>query len=136
MPLLAVDDDSDTRDIIVELLQNDGVVVTAASTGEEAISIINEDGIPELLLTDIDLGSGLNGIALATYVRILDPNIPILIISGQRWLPNSSLLTENVQFLHKPFKLLVFLNTMRKLVRCGCSPEPSAYVATSEGMMV
>jgi DNA-binding response OmpR family regulator len=115
MPLLAVEDNDDMRNMIAEALQSDAVAVNAASTGEEAISIIGKDGIPELLITDIDLGVGINGISLARYVRERDPNIPILIISGKPWLLDTSLVAKNVHYLHKPFKLGTLLNTVRKL---------------------
>jgi two-component system cell cycle sensor histidine kinase/response regulator CckA len=126
MTLLAVDDDDDTRNMIVDALQSDTVVVNTARTGEEAVFIVEKDGSPELLITDIELGPGLNGISLAKYVRARDPNIPILIISGQPWLLDNSLLSKNVAFLYKPFKLRVFLSTLRKLAKCKCAVGGSA----------
>ncbi len=49
---LVVDDDSDTRDLLAEVLRSRGVQVTAASSADEGLAALDLE-IPDILLTDI-----------------------------------------------------------------------------------
>jgi CheY-like chemotaxis protein len=49
---LVVDDDSDTRDLLAEVLRSRGVQVTAASSADEGLAALDLE-IPDVLLSDI-----------------------------------------------------------------------------------
>ena len=49
---LVVDDDSDTRELLAEVLRSRGVVVTAASSAEEGLAALDRE-VPDILLSDI-----------------------------------------------------------------------------------
>ena len=49
---LVVDDDSDTRELVAEVLRSRGVVVTAAATVEEGLAALDRE-VPDILLSDI-----------------------------------------------------------------------------------
>jgi CheY-like chemotaxis protein len=49
---LVVDDDSDTRELLAEVLRSRGVVVTAASSVEEGLAALDRE-VPDILLSDI-----------------------------------------------------------------------------------
>ena len=49
---LVVDDDSDTRELLAEVLRSRGVVVTAAASVEEGLAALDRE-VPDVLLSDI-----------------------------------------------------------------------------------
>ncbi len=69
--LLVVDDDEDSRDLIVCILQDWGASVTSASSAEEAMRLL-EQNLPDVLLSDIGMPD-VDGYALLRQVRGLPP---------------------------------------------------------------
>lgn len=59
-----------------------GFNVTVTHTGDEAVSALASDAQHQLLITDIRLGSGLQGWAVATRARELHPEIQVIYITG------------------------------------------------------
>lgn len=72
--ILAVDDESDAREIISFLLQINGAKVTSASSAVEALEILNNlnGRIPDVLLSDISMPFE-SGYSLLEKVRALTP---------------------------------------------------------------
>ena len=56
--------------------------MTVTHTGDEAVSALASDAQHQLLITDIRLGSGLQGWAVATRARELHPEIQVIYITG------------------------------------------------------
>jgi CheY-like chemotaxis protein len=56
--VLLVDDDITYRQVIGEMLTEDGWDVIETSTGEDALTFSGNEGKPTLLVTDINLGGG------------------------------------------------------------------------------
>ena len=79
--ILVVDDISEQREIASTILTELGYTVTTASNGEEAIRLARNERF-DLLLLDMILGEGMDG--LDTYRRIsaLVPGQPAIITSG------------------------------------------------------
>jgi signal transduction histidine kinase len=65
--LLVVDDDEDSRDLIVCILQDWGANVTSASSAEEAMRLLQQN-LPDVLLSDIGMPD-VDGYALLRQVR-------------------------------------------------------------------
>lgn len=80
--VLVVDDDSDTRQAMSELLGDYGFRVETTSDGEEALRALGEDP-PDLIISDIRMPR-LGGIELARRLRekALTQSIPMILISG------------------------------------------------------
>ncbi len=80
--ILIIDDELQQRDIALELLQSLGYRAAAVSSGEEAITYLQENSVDLLLLDMVIVGSRLNG--RETYERILrkTPEQKAIIISG------------------------------------------------------
>jgi len=116
MDILAVDDEEAIRSVVADLLEENGHSVKIAGSGEEALSIIDADGAPALLLTDIDLGPGINGVALASKLQMRDPELPVIFISGRPWLLLGTPIGGRIQFLQKPFRLSQLVEMIRELV--------------------
>ncbi|HTQ43749.1 MAG TPA: response regulator [Polyangiaceae bacterium] len=69
--LLVVDDDEDSRDLIVCILQDWGASVTSASSAEEAMRLLQEN-LPDVILSDIGMPD-VDGYALLRQVRGMPP---------------------------------------------------------------
>ena len=69
--VLVVDDDDDTREVMVRLLQTFGVDAHAARDGEEALQLVPEVQ-PALILCDLQMPR-LNGVEFVKRLRRLPP---------------------------------------------------------------
>ena len=78
--VLVVDDEDLVRDLIVEYLTSGGDTVEAASNGKEALEKF-KPGHFDLIITDRSM-PGINGDQLAAAVKEVDPDIPIIMLTG------------------------------------------------------
>ncbi len=80
--VLCVDDNPDVRATMTALLGNLGFAVLPAATPQDALQELRR-GLPiDLLLTDIQMPGGMNGIELADQVQAQKPGLPVLFMSG------------------------------------------------------
>jgi len=80
--ILLVEDEADVRNTVRRQLETLGHTVLAAETAMEALILAQGPSAPEALLTDVMLGSGMNGIELAAAVRAVRPKLPVIFMSG------------------------------------------------------
>jgi len=103
--ILVVDDEKDIRQLIGQILSDEGYKVCLASNSETAMEEINSKS-PDLIILDIWLkDSNMDGIEILKTVRSNDKNIPVVIISGHG---NIEIAVAAVKqgaydFLEKPF---------------------------------
>ncbi len=106
--ILLVDDNDTARDFVCETLEYCGYKVLTASSGSEAVKIMNQANYPiDLLLTDIIM-PGMNGMELAVKTRQVHPGIKVIFMSGYDELPVGHQLAEMVEnrdLLKKPMSL-------------------------------
>ena len=67
--VVVVDDEADARDSARHILEHHGAAVWAATSGEEALAIVNELQ-PDVLLADLSM-PGFDGFALIRCIRML-----------------------------------------------------------------
>lgn len=80
--VLLVEDDPDVRDTACALLQSLGVAVTAVASEAAALAAL-EDGLQvALVLSDVMLGEGGDGIALHARLAQRWPQLPVVLTSG------------------------------------------------------
>ncbi|MEY1554996.1 PAS domain-containing protein [Yoonia sp. R2331] len=80
--VLLVENEERLLDIMTELLISLDYKVTTATSGAQALAIV-EDGLDyDLLLTDVVMPGKLGGFDLARAVRRIDPEKPVLYMSG------------------------------------------------------
>ena len=82
LSVLLVEDDDEVRDLMRRFLNTLGCLVQAATSAEKALAMIDAGAAPDLLLTDIALGAGMRGTALAAEVQRRLPGARILLMSG------------------------------------------------------
>jgi two-component system nitrogen regulation response regulator NtrX len=104
--ILVVDDEADIRDLVSGLLEDEGHAVRVASNSDEALAAIRARR-PSLALLDIWMqGGGLDGLELLDLIKELDPDLPVVMISGHGNIETavSALQRGAYDFIEKPFK--------------------------------
>lgn len=113
--ILIVDDEADIREVISDLLQDEGFKTRVAENGEIAISEIKQCR-PHLMILDIWLGAGqLDGIKILEMVHKEFPDLPVIMMSGHGNIETAvnSIKKGAYDFIEKPFKadrLLMAIN--------------------------
>ena len=104
--ILVVDDEADIRELVSGLLEDEGHAVRVAANSDEALAAIRARK-PSLALLDIWMqGGGLDGLELLDIIRELDPDLPVVMISGHGNIETavSALKRGAYDFIEKPFK--------------------------------
>jgi two-component system cell cycle sensor histidine kinase/response regulator CckA len=103
--ILIVDDQDAIRQFQRRALENAGYRVTEASIGFEALTLLGEGRLFDLVIADIGM-PGLTGVEMASTIRTVHPDQKILYVTGQLdRLMNGRSLWEGEAFLEKPFTL-------------------------------
>jgi PAS domain S-box-containing protein len=103
--ILVVEDDPDLRTLAVALLSSMGYQIREAEDGPSALDNMEKQGPVDLLLTDVVLPGGMNGVELAKKITNLHPEINTLFMSGytEDAFADNDLLGEDAVLLQKPF---------------------------------
>jgi len=80
--ILVVEDESEVRTVVRRQLESMGHRVLVAEGPREALLLVQGPGAPDILLTDVVLGSGMNGIDLAEAARRARPKLAVIFMSG------------------------------------------------------
>ncbi|MET4296768.1 CheY-like chemotaxis protein [Bradyrhizobium sp. LB8.2] len=98
--MLLVEDDSLQREVLSDLLKDEGFEVVECATAEAAELIVASTGNElRALITDHNLAGRMTGLELAKYARGVCPGLNIVLMSGTLMAP----LPSGTTFLHKPF---------------------------------
>jgi DNA-binding response OmpR family regulator len=123
MRVLVVEDESLIRALVCDLLEEAGFTCTEAADATEALAILDR-GLcrPEILVTDYNLGPGLDGKALAREVLWRLPGIAIAYVTGNPECFDEALLEPWERLVAKPFAgtdLIAAVRGLRPTSRCG-----------------
>jgi PAS domain S-box-containing protein len=80
--ILVVEDEAAVRSTVRRQLETLGHKVVVADSAKAALPMLNGQDAPTVLLTDVVLGTGMNGIDLAEAVRREQPDFPVIFMSG------------------------------------------------------
>lgn len=116
--VLLVDDEAVVRFVTAEALRDQGFDVTEAANSAEALALFKTPDGFDILFTDVTMPGGIDGVELASKIRHLDPDIPILIASGfaLNVEPRLGTVSSPVIFIHKPYNLEKLVGTVKTLV--------------------
>ena len=114
---LLIEDDHDTLNAIVAVLERLGLAVVTANNGEEAIRQLDRGLRPDLILADLMLPK-VSGWDLLQYLREQPElrQIPTVVMTG---FPRENLRVAADVVLHKPVDYDRLINTVRNLIEPG-----------------
>lgn len=100
--ILVVEDDRFFRELYADLLSQAGYCVTTASSGEEALTLLQESRFG-LVVTDLAM-SGISGLELLVRIKSQDPSIDVILVTANADLESAlfSLKHGARDFLVKP----------------------------------
>lgn len=101
--ILLVEDEFLVRLTLVEALTEEGFRVIEAATGDEAAALLESEPSIRLLMTDIQLPGSLDGRALAKRVRALQPDLPVIFMTGRPEMIGPPVPGQRELFVAKPY---------------------------------
>ena len=113
--ILIVDDNSDIRNILNELIIDAGYKTRVAANYNQALSEIDKK-MPDVAILDVKLDKGdYDGIQLLSHIKSKNTDVPVIMISGHANIEMAvnSLKHGAFEFVEKPFdraRLLNFIN--------------------------
>lgn len=105
--ILIVDDERDIRELISDILTDEGFSTRTAANSDECIEQINQEP-PALMILDIWLkDSRMDGIDILKQVKRNNPDIPVVIISGHGniEIAVAAIKQGAYDFIEKPFNI-------------------------------
>ena len=114
--ILIVDDERDIRELISDILRDEGFTTRLAGGSEECMAEIGK-GLPALMILDIWLkDSAMDGIDILSHVKREHPEVPIVIISGHGniEIAVAAIKQGAYDFIEKPFNIDQLLVVIRR----------------------
>lgn len=121
MPIiLVVEDEALLQSFVADALHDGGFGAVVASSGEEVVTLLKtHNGQYRALVTDIDLKGKMDGWEVAQHAREIDPEFPIIYMSGAAAADWSSKGVPNSVMLCKPFAPAQLLTALANLLNSG-----------------
>ncbi|HKL70571.1 sigma-54 dependent transcriptional regulator [Salibaculum sp.] len=114
--ILIVDDERDIRELISDILRDEGFTTRLAGGSEECMAEIGK-GLPALMILDIWLkDSAMDGIDILSHVKREHPEVPIVIISGHGniEIAVAAIKQGAYDFIEKPFNIDQLMVVIRR----------------------
>ena len=119
--ILVVEDNTEVADITASLVEQLGYKTLRAENATDALNRLQRGDKIDLVLSDVVMPGGMNGIALAQEIGNHYPQIPVLLTSGY----SDVVQTAQSQFaiLRKPFQLPALEKSIREALERGAARE-------------
>ena len=116
--LLVVEDEDDLVDLYAAQLASGGHEVMTAGSGPEALSALEQNRDTALVIADISLSGEMNGVQMAEAARRLNPDLPVLFVSGDvtRAQSETGSLNGRISVLQKPFRRAELLDSVARML--------------------
>ena len=100
--VLVVEDEPLVRINIVAELEDRGMHVLEAGDAHQAIDILSENPVVNVIFTDVDMPGGIDGLELARIVKERYPPVQVIVTSGHRDVGTRDLPVDG-RFFTKPY---------------------------------
>lgn len=118
--ILLVEDEIMIRLADAESLRDEGFCVIEAECGEEAIAVLASSADVDLLVTDITMPDGPDGLAVAQFCRERRPDVPILMASAR--LPGAGDPRAD-RMMPKPYTVSELISAVTEMLGSSWKPK-------------
>lgn len=105
--LLIVDDEVDIREFAANYFKKRKISVTTASSGEEALNLLEKE-LPQLVLLDIKM-EGIDGIETLRQIKQKNKEIKVIMVTGRKPEEENAFIKCKelgaLDYIHKPLEL-------------------------------
>lgn len=119
--ILIVDDERDIRELISDILEDEGYATRKAGNSEDCMAQLNQES-PALLILDIWLkDSQMDGIDILKTVKRDNPEVPVVIISGHGniEIAVAAIKQGAYDFIEKPFNIDQLMVVIRRAMEAS-----------------
>lgn len=115
--ILIIDDEAYLRSTLAIILKRAGYSVTTAAGAQEALQILLSNQI-DLVFLDLKM-PGKDGMELLPEIRLLDPNLPVLILTANASLETAiqSMRMGAIGYLMKPIDPEQIINRVEEIIQ-------------------
>jgi CheY-like chemotaxis protein len=122
--ILVTEDEDGIQAIIEEALSDAGFDPAIAPSGEEAVTLLRADKDQyQALVTDINLRGRMDGWEVARHAREINPDLPVIYISGASGADWPSKGVPGSILVQKPFAPAQLVTAVSQLMNTG-TPKP------------
>jgi two-component system nitrogen regulation response regulator NtrX len=132
--ILVVDDERDIRELICDILEDEGFTTRRAGTSDECMAELNR-AAPGLMVLDIWLkDSSMDGIDILKHVRQDNPDVPVVIISGHGniEIAVAAIKQGAYDFIEKPFNIDQLMVVIRRAMETSRLRRENAQLRRQE----
>ena len=119
--VLVVEDNVEVADVTASLIEQLGYQTLRAENATDALNRLQRGDKIDLVLSDVVMPGGMNGIALAQEIGNHYPQIPVLLTSGYSDVVQSA--QSKFAILRKPFQLPVLEKSVREALERGAARD-------------
>jgi two-component system response regulator FlrC len=122
--ILVVEDDDELRSAVADTLSMAGFAVAAVGSAEAALIALTRRDI-DMVVSDVNMG-GMDGIELLETIRETNHYLPVLIVTAFADVAKAvaAMRLGAVDFMMKPFKPTLLVETVRQHLGDGSAMEP------------
>ncbi|ACA15810.1 integral membrane sensor hybrid histidine kinase [Methylobacterium sp. 4-46] len=122
--VVLVDDNDEVRGVTAAFLEEAGFRVAQASGAQAGLDLLEQGGA-DILVSDLVMPGGMDGLALANEVRRRWPALPVILVSG--YSASAAAATEQGYTLYmKPFDMAELARGIRARIGRGEAPPAAA----------
>jgi DNA-binding response OmpR family regulator len=116
--VLYVEDESLIRELVTNALEEAGFKVAVAENGTAALVALDDDTTPFCaIVTDVNLGPGPDGWAVAHRARELNDVLPVIYVSGASGHEWQSRGVQHSIMIAKPFKVAQIVSAVSSFLK-------------------
>ena len=131
--IIVVDDDLVTCELLCEVFTQEGFQAEFAQSGEAALKMI-ESSRPDLVVSDIRMKTGLDGLGLLDRLRREYPAMPVVLITAFGSIETAIRAVKEGAFdyISKPFDIGALVSTVRRALALQSSQTSPQAAATDD----
>lgn len=118
--VLIVEDEHSIVDVLEEALADGGYAVAVASSGEDAMAMLDTKAAEcSALITDVNLSGQATGWEVARHARTIKEKLPVIYMTGASGNDWASQGVPNSQVIPKPFAVAQVVTAVSQLINAA-----------------